>query len=117
LLPTTPFLLLGAALYIRSSEKLYNWLISNKWLGSYIKNYREGNGIPLKTKIFAIVTLWIAMIYSIIFLVPMLLVKILLILIALAVTIHILSIKTLKIEKDNERKDTILKGKDFFDEN
>ena len=36
ILPTTPFLLLAAACYARSSEKFYNWLLNNRILGSYI---------------------------------------------------------------------------------
>tara|TARA_Y100001970_G_scaffold284663_1_gene402512 strand:+ start:385 stop:813 length:429 start_codon:yes stop_codon:yes gene_type:complete len=53
-IPTTPFLILAAACYIRSSQKLYDWLISNKTFGPYLKNYREGKGIPKKAKILAI---------------------------------------------------------------
>ena len=45
-LPTTPFLILAAACYIRSSQRLYDWLISNKRFGPYLKDYREGKGIP-----------------------------------------------------------------------
>jgi len=41
LLPTTPFLLLAAACFIRSSDRFYQWLIHNKWFGSYIQDYRE----------------------------------------------------------------------------
>ena len=50
-LPTTPFLLLASACYIRSSDRLYNWLITNKYLGKYINNYNLKKGIPLKSKI------------------------------------------------------------------
>ena len=53
-IPTTPFLILAAACYIRSSQKLYDWLISNKTFGPYLKDYREGKGIPKKAKILAI---------------------------------------------------------------
>tara|TARA_Y100001970_G_scaffold288855_1_gene417424 strand:+ start:96300 stop:96728 length:429 start_codon:yes stop_codon:yes gene_type:complete len=53
-IPTTPFLILAAACYIRSSQKLYNWLINNKTFGPYLKDYREGKGIPKKAKILAI---------------------------------------------------------------
>ena len=53
-LPTTVFLILAAACYIRSSEKLYNWLIKNKIFGKYIKDYREGKGMPRKAKIVAL---------------------------------------------------------------
>lgn len=52
-LPTTPFMILAAACYIRSSDKLYNWLIKNKLFGKHIKNIREGKGIPIRVKIFA----------------------------------------------------------------
>lgn len=96
LLPTTPFLLLAAACYARSSKRLYNWLLSNKWFGSYIRNYREGKGIPLKVKILSISFLWIAIGYASIFVLHIFLGRIILILIASGVTIHILSIKTLK---------------------
>ena len=53
-LPTTVFMILAAACYIRSSEKLYNWLIRNKIFGKYIKDYREGKGMPKKVKIVAL---------------------------------------------------------------
>ena len=49
-LPTTVFMILAAACYIRSSERLYNWLIRKKFFGKYIKDYREGKGMPKKAK-------------------------------------------------------------------
>ena len=96
LLPTTPFLLLAAACYIRSSERLYDWLMNNKWIGRYIKNYLEGKGIPLKSKVLSISALWITIGYSVFFVVNIFPVRIILILIAIGVTIHLLSIRTLK---------------------
>ncbi|SJZ32415.1 YbaN family protein [Selenihalanaerobacter shriftii] len=93
-IPTTPFLLLAAICYARSSERFYNWLLSNKLLGRFIKDYREGKGIPLKAKILAISMLWISMGITVIFIIPKLFVKILLTLIAGSVTFYILSIKT-----------------------
>lgn len=92
-LPTTPFLLLAASLYAKSSRRFYNWLINNRILGRYIKSYREGKGIPLKVKIIAISILWITIGYSAIFAMEILWVRILLILIAIGVTIHIASKK------------------------
>ena len=96
ILPTTPFLLLAAACYARSSKRFYSWLLNNKWFGNYIKNYREGKGVPLKVKILSISFLWITIVFSAFFVVTILFVRIILILIAVAVTIHILSIRTLK---------------------
>ncbi len=104
LLPTTPFLLLAAYCYFRSSKKLYNWLISNKWFGSYIRNYYEGLGIPLKIKLLSISFLWLTISFSIYFIVSNLIIRIILIIIAIGVTIHILTIKTLKEERFEEDK-------------
>ncbi|SHG09328.1 hypothetical protein SAMN05216225_101542 [Ornithinibacillus halophilus] len=95
LIPTTPMLLLAAACYIRSSERLYNWLITNKYFGPYIRNYREGKGILLKAKVIGVSTIWISMLYTIFFVVPLLFVKLLLALIAAYFSWFILKQKTL----------------------
>jgi hypothetical protein len=96
ILPTTPFLLLSAACYARSSQRFYNWLMNNKWFGNYIKNYREGRGVPLKFKIFTISLLWITILTSIYFVINNFWIEIILIMIAIGVTIHIITIKTYK---------------------
>lgn len=93
LLPTTPFLLLAAASYAKSSEKFYNWLITNRFFGSYIKNYRDGKGIPLRIRITSISFLWITILITVFFFVPVITVKILLIVIAVGVTVHIIKIR------------------------
>jgi len=96
LIPTTPFLLLAASCYVRGSKKFYNWLIKNRWLGEYIKNYQDGKGIPLNIKIISIMFLWITIIFSIILIVSNIFIRIILIIIVIGVTIHILTIKTIK---------------------
>lgn len=96
LLPTTPFLLLAAACYARGSKRFYNRLLNNKWIGGYIRNYREGKGTSIKIKMFTISLLWLTIIYSALFAVSSLIVRIILISIAIGVTVHILSIETLK---------------------
>lgn len=95
LLPTTPFLLLTAALYLRGSERLYDWLLSNKYLGSYIRNYQENKAIPLRAKIFSIALLWITILFSVFFVVNHILLIVLLLIIAICVSVHLLSFKTL----------------------
>jgi uncharacterized protein len=76
LLPTTPFLLLAAACFVRSSEKWYNWLISNKVFGSMIINWQEKKCIPYSTKVFIILLIIIFGAYSVLFLVSGLILKI-----------------------------------------
>lgn len=96
LLPTTPFLLLTAALYFKGSPRLYQWLLNHKYLGPYIRNFRENKAIPLRAKVISLLLMWGTMLYCIFFLIPLVWVNILLFLIAAGVTYHILSFKTLK---------------------
>ena len=96
ILPTTPFLLLAAACYARSSQRFYYWLLNNRWFGIYIKNYRQKKGMPLKIKILTVALLWLTIMVSVIFAVQSLAVRVILIIIAIGVSWHILSIKTLK---------------------
>jgi uncharacterized membrane protein YbaN (DUF454 family) len=96
ILPTTPFLLLAAACYLRSSEKFYNWLLNNKRFGPYITNYLEGKGLPLKIKLYAISMMWIMILLSIILFVENLFIRIILIIIAILVSIYLITIKTKK---------------------
>jgi len=95
ILPTTPFLLLAAACYARSSRRFYHWLISNRFFGEYIRNYLERRGIPLRVKVLSIALLWITIGCSAAFAVDALWARILLAVIAVGVTAHILSLRTL----------------------
>ena len=95
ILPTTPFLLLSAALFFRSSPRLYNWLLNQKYLGTYIRNFREHRAIPLRAKIVSVSMVWITLSYCAITTgttIP----RLLFILLAIGITWHILSYKTLK---------------------
>jgi uncharacterized membrane protein YbaN (DUF454 family) len=65
LLPTTPFLLLASACYVRSSERLHGWLVGNRVLGGYIRNFQERRGIPLRGRVLTVVVLWLPLLYSV----------------------------------------------------
>jgi hypothetical protein len=95
-LPTTPFLLLAAVCYARSSERFYHWLMTNRWCGEYVRNYREGKGIPLKQKVLTVLVLWLTIIYAAGFVMTLWWVRIILLGIAVGVTIHLIRIKTFK---------------------
>ena len=101
LLPTTPFLLLAACCYSRSSERFYHWLITNRWFGEYIRNYREGRGMLLKQKIIALSLLWIIISYSALFVVSLGWLQLLLLIIALCVSVHLLRMNTFKPERQS----------------
>ncbi len=98
ILPTTPFLLLAAACYMRSSERFYQWLINNRIFGAYVRNYIEGRGIPIKIKVFTILLLWLTIGLSITFGVQNIVIRIVLICIAIGVTVHIVLIRKRKVE-------------------
>lgn len=96
LLPTTPFLLLSAALWVRSSPRLYAWLISHGRLGRYIRNFREHRAIPLRAKILSVALLWGSILYCVFAVVDgRLWAQAGLLLVAAGVTWHILSFATL----------------------
>ena len=63
-LPTTPFLLLAAACFARSSPRFYQWLVKHPRLGPWIRDYLDGNGIPLKSKVYAIGLMWASILLS-----------------------------------------------------
>jgi uncharacterized membrane protein YbaN (DUF454 family) len=101
ILPTTPFLLAAAACYYKSSPRMHKWLLNNKWFGEYIKNYKEGKGIPKKTKVTALTVLWVTIGVSTFFfldrLLPAVLVlpmQLVMISVALIVTIYMLRLPT-----------------------
>lgn len=93
-LPTTPFLLLAAACFVRSSQRFYNWLVMHPRLGPWFRDYLEGNGIPLKAKIYSILTMWLSISVSC-WLVPMFWARLGMLTSATLVTLYILRVKTL----------------------
>lgn len=93
ILPTTPFLLLAAACYLRSSRKFYNWLLNNRFFGAYVRSYLQGRGMPLKIKVLTILLLWVTIACSSIFAVQALIIRVILVLVAIGVTVHIILIK------------------------
>lgn len=97
LLPTTPFWLLTCWFYLRSSEKLYNRAMSNRYFGSYIKGFMVDKAIPVRSKVISISVMWLSAILTSVYLIEYLWVKILLLLISIGVTWHILSFPTKKM--------------------
>ena len=95
-LPTTPLLLLAAALFLRSNKGLYDWLLNHPRLGPYITNFMVHRSIPLKIKVISVSMVWVTLLNCAIFVAEHWLFRLFFILLATAITIHILSYKTQK---------------------
>jgi uncharacterized membrane protein YbaN (DUF454 family) len=95
-MPTTPFLLLAAACFMRTSPKFYNWLVGHPKLGKYLVYYLEGKGIPLKAKVYTIATMAISMSVTCYF-VPVTAVRVLLPLVGVLVALYIVRQPTLDL--------------------
>lgn len=102
-LPTTPFLLLAAMCFLNSSPALHRRLLTNRFLGPYIHNYMKYRAVTFRSKISAMVLLWLFLILSIV-LIDSLAVRIILPLIGTAVSVHLLTLKTIS-RSDMEKFD------------
>ncbi len=60
-LPTTPFLLLAAACYLRSSPRLYRRLLDSRLLGTYLRSYYAGRRLPLAVLVPTLILLWLTL--------------------------------------------------------
>lgn len=89
LMPTTVFLLLAAACYARSSDRFYHRLLNDRWLGSYIRNHREGRGMRRRDKAVTLTLLWLGIGATAIWSVEALWLRALLAVVAISVTVHV----------------------------
>lgn len=91
LLPTTPFLLLAAFCWSRSSPRFHGWLLGNRYFGGRLTDYLAGRGIPVRQKIVTLAFLWVSIGVSAI-LVARLWVGLILLACAVGVTVHLMVI-------------------------
>ena len=95
LLPSTVFFLMAAGCYGKSSPAAYTWLTTNRWFGRHLRNYKEDSGATVGAKILSIVSLWVGIGLSE-YLIDSLWVRLVLAVIGLAVTVHLLRLKTMR---------------------
>lgn len=95
-LPTTPFLLLAAACYGRSSPRLHRWLLHNRLFGEYLRRYHAGEGMSFQSKVTTLGLLWITLGLTLVWLLPpgVLWVRLLILGMGGGVTWHLLRIPT-----------------------
>jgi len=93
-LPTTIFLIIAAACFVRSSPTLYNKLINSPVLGKYVKDYLEGKGMPVYAKVISIFMVLLACFISSFYLLSdsSLIIKIFIIVLGIFGTIFILKV-------------------------
>lgn len=97
-LPTTPFLLLSSYCYMRSSKRLYDWLINHRICGEYIYNYITYKAVKRQIKIMALITLWLSLTLSFLS-VSSTYLRIFLFIVGICVSIHLILLKTLPEKK------------------
>ena len=99
ILPTTPLLLLAAACFLRSSRRLYLWLLNNKFLGSYVRDYLVHRAVRKSVKVITLVLLWCTLAFSA-WLVNGAHLRLVLAIVGVAVSLHVLRLKTLRGNHD-----------------
>jgi hypothetical protein len=101
--PTTPFLLLAAWLYLKSSKRLYDKLMANRIVGGYIREFQSNRGMTVRTKLQAIGTMWLMIGISCTFMVDS--VPIRLVIIAVGIVGTIVMGFIVRTADRNDRKD------------
>jgi uncharacterized membrane protein YbaN (DUF454 family) len=69
-LPTTPFILLAAACFARSSDRFHDWLLNHRTFGPLVREWRQYRSIPHRTKLLAIAMMAATLTVSVVFFVP-----------------------------------------------
>ena len=93
-LPTTPLLLVAAACYLRSSSRLYTWLLRHKLFGKTIRAYLENRAVRRRTRNAALAILWSSLALSA-WLVGLFWVRLALLVVGIGVSTHLLSLRLL----------------------
>ena len=60
LMPTTPFLLLAAFCFARSSQRWHDWLYAHRWFGPYLQRYHERHAMTRRDKLLTLLPMWLS---------------------------------------------------------
>lgn len=66
-LPTTPWVLLAAYFFARSSKRLSHWLRRSPYFGHLIRDWEQHRGIRLPVKVFAVSMVTVVVGYTVLF--------------------------------------------------
>jgi uncharacterized membrane protein YbaN (DUF454 family) len=93
LLPTTPFLILAAICFARSSPRVYRWLVTNRMFGGHLDDYLRGRGVSWNVRALTLAFLWAVITTTAVVFVDALWLRILLFAIAAGVTAHVVLLR------------------------
>jgi len=93
-LPTTPFLLLAAYCFARSSERFHSWLLNHRWFGSYVSNFESGRGMTRPAKATTLLVMWLSFGITIVLFVPVVWGQASMFLLAVATSVYIMRLPT-----------------------
>ncbi len=94
LLPTTPFILLAAFFFARSSPRFDAWLLRHRWFGSLVRDWRAGRGLSVRAKVISLVAIAITFTITIVFAIHTTWLRVLLVVIAFSVSTFLLRLPT-----------------------
>jgi uncharacterized membrane protein YbaN (DUF454 family) len=57
-IPTTGPILLAAFFFSKSSDRFDHWLVSNRFFGGIVRDWRAGNGFTVKAKTIAVIAIF-----------------------------------------------------------
>ena len=64
IMPSTVFFIIAAWCFSRGSERWLQWLLALPTVGPLVRDYREGKGMPARTKLIAVSMLSVAVLIS-----------------------------------------------------
>lgn len=90
-LPGTIWLIISATLFVRSSDRLYNFVVHHRLFGKQVRTFIETGSIPAKAKVLSVISMWFFSIISLTLAPYGLLFDVPVFLLAVAGTIYIIS--------------------------
>jgi uncharacterized protein len=103
--PGTPFILLTAFFFIRSSTRMYAWIMRRKIFARLINEGSKNQKIPLKFKIYILIPFWISVLVAEIFFTSTIWSRLSVLTLSLLVSYYFLRLKKLNLTSESQNKD------------